>query len=645
MNLRNLVAVWLLIGAAALPARAADFWVAPNGNDGNPGTRSRPFATPARALRAARDLRRHSATPPAGGVHIVLRGGVYWLAGTWWIRPADSGTPSSPTVVEAAPGEHPVVSGGIELGSWRWPANLPAGLPAAAEGHVWEARVPRVDGSELAVRQLWVDGHRAARARSPNAGTMAHLLAWNRSRQVAEISANLVRGLTGRPRRADRGLDPGGGAEMVVAQQWEIAILRVRSVQIAGDRARVTFEQPESGLEFAHPWPQPILPPQGAGAFYLTGSVAFLDQPGEWCQAPAPDRIFYWPRPGERPARESAVAPVLSAVLCVQGTLDRPVHDVHFRGITFAHGAWLRPARRGHVPLQEGMYLRSAYRLSPAGVPGRPKLDNQAWVGRMPAAVRVTAAERVGFERCRFEHLAASGLDLGRGVHDAVVEGCVFCDIGGNGIQVGSFRAGPVETHVPYDPADSRVVCGPVRIDNNLVTDCGVEDWGCVGIGVGYARHVDIVHNEVRDLPYTGISLGWGWTPAQNCLRDNRVFANRIERVATRLCDTAGIYTLSAQPGTVIADNVVGPITMSRYVDRPDHWFYLYADEGSSHLTIRDNWCPVERFLKNANGPGNVWTDNGPMVSARIRAAAGLEAHYRDLLAAARAEPPDARGR
>ncbi len=637
MIARNLATIWLLMGVAVLPLRATEFWVAPNGNDANPGTRGLPFATPARAFRAARDLRRVSAVPPVGGIHIVLRGGVYWLAGTWWIRSADSGTPSSPTVVEAAPGEHPIISGGLAIGSWHKPAHLPAGLPLAADPHVWAADVPRVDGARLNIRQLWVNGRRAVRARSPNAGSMAHLIAWNRSRRTAEIPAVLVAALPGRTRGSAWGAVAADGAEMVLAQQWEIAILRLRSVRIDGSRARVTFQQPESSIEFDHPWPQPILPPKGAGAFYLTGSMAFLDQPGEWCQAAAPDRLVYWPRSGGDPAQHTVVAPALQTVLCVAGSLDRPVHDVRFSGITFAYAAWNRPAHCGHVPLQEGMYLRAAYKLVPPGTPARPKLDNQAWVGRMPAAVRVTGADRVGFERCRFEHLAASGLDLARGVHDATVEGCVFRDIGANGIQVGSFQAGPVETHVPYDPADARVVCARIRVDNNLVADCGVEDWGCVGIGVGYARRVEIEHNEIRDLPYTGISLGWGWTPAKNCLRDNRVYANRIERVATRLCDTAGIYTLSAQPGTVISDNVIGPITMSPYVDRPNHWFYLYTDEGSAHLTLRDNWCPAERFLKNANGPDNVWEDNGPMVPARIRAAAGLEPAFRDLL------PPDAR--
>jgi hypothetical protein len=61
-------------------------------------------------------------------------------------------------------------------------------------------------------------------------------------------------------------------------------------------------------------------------------------------------------------------------------------------------------------------------------------------------------------------------------------------------------------------------------------------------------------------------------------------------------------------------------------------WFYLYLDEGSSFTTVRDNWCPAERFLTNANGPGNTWENNGPKVPATIRNAAGLGPAFRDLL-------------
>ena len=118
-----------------------------------------------------------------------------------------------------------------------------------------------------------------------------------------------------------------------------------------------------------------------------------------------------------------------------------------------------------------------------------------------------------------------------------------------------------------------------------------------------------------------------------NALRDNFIHANHVHHIATRLGDTAGIYILSVQPGTAISENYVHDIKMSPYVPDSDHcWYYLYLDEGSSFITVRDNWCPAEKFLKNANGPGNVWENNGPQVSDKIRAAAGLEPAFQQLL-------------
>ena len=617
----RILSMGLVLGVVPwLTLRAAELWVAPDGSDRNPGTAERPFASVAAAQRSARELRRLVDPSVAAGVRIVVRGGFYSLTSPLFFRPEDSGTAASPTIVEAAAGEHPVLSGGVKLSGWRIVQEDVPGLPMAAKGQVWVADAPRIGGRAIEVRQLWVGDRKGMRARSTAAGVMERLLGWDRERREAVIGAPLVASLKDTV-----------GLEMFVQQQWEIAILRVKTIRIEGDRAYVAFQEPESQLEFEHPWPQPILPPKGGGAFFLSGRAEFLDQPGEWWQESPGGRIFYWPQDREDLTKLPVVVGALPTLLEVSGTLDRPVEHVQFKGIGFAHTAWLRPGTSGHVPLQAGMHLLDAYKLKPPGTPDRKGLENQAWVGRMAAGVVVTGADHVGFERCRFEHFGASGLDMASGVRDGGVEGCVFYDIGGNGAQVGAFQTDGIETHLPYNPSVDREVTARIRLVNNLVTDCANEDWGCVGLDVGYARECAIDHNEVVDVSYTGISVGWGWTKTANASRDHRVHANLLRRVATRMCDTAGIYTLSAQPGTIVSENSVEQITMSPYVDLPNHWFYLYTDEGSSFVTVRDNWCPEEKFLRNANGSGNVWERNGPTVSPAIKSAAGLEPAFRDL--------------
>jgi len=86
------------------------------------------------------------------------------------------------------------------------------------------------------------------------------------------------------------------------------------------------------------------------------------------------------------------------------------------------------------------------------------------------------------------------------------------------------------------------------------------------------------------------------------------------------------------QPNSVIDSNYVDSIYKVSYAHDPQHWFYLYTDEGSSYFTVKNNWCPSEKFLKNANGPGNIWENNGPMVTEDIKNAAGLQSPYKYLL-------------
>lgn len=595
-------------------------WVSPDGSDTSDGTRERPFASPEAALRGAREMRRLKSPEIADGVRIILRGGVYRLTSPLCVRPEDSGTPDGRLVFEAAPEEFPVLSGGVVLSDWRRVTEAPPGLSETAQGHVWVADVPEFHGRALEFRQLWVDNQKATRAREPDAPTMARLTAWKRDDRVAGIR----RSLAGPYHNAD-------DLEMTLLQMWEVANLRIKSLVDDANQSLAGFHQPESRLEFEHPWPPPVMEPEGA-PFFLSGALELLDQPGEWHLDRRAGRVYYWPRGGEDLQQDEVVVPALETVLKVAGSVDRPVSHVAFRGIGFQHTTWLRPSRQGHVPLQAGMYLTEAYRLRPKGTPEWRSLDNQAWIGRPPAAVLVEGANHVVFDRCRFEHLASAGLDLRWATHDDLVQGCTFQDIGGNGLQLGSFQEGAIETHLAYDPSDVRVICQREKITNNLVTDCGTEDWGCVGICIGYGREVVVEHNEVCNLPYTGISLGWGWTRDANAMRNNRVAANHIHHIATRMSDTAGVYTLSAQPETVIEENYIHSIKMSPYVHDAEHWFYLYLDEGSSHITVRNNWCPAERFLSNAVGPGNEWENNGPAVSESVQQDAGLQSEYRDLL-------------
>jgi hypothetical protein len=612
----------VLLLLPALMLRSATIYVSIYGSDSNNGTKEQPLATVAAALKKARGLRRLHDSSIAGGIHIIVGAGTYQLYESLFIRAEDAGTAACPTWIEAAPGEQPVLSGGFPISGWKKLQKVVPGLPAAATGKVWTADVPLSNGSLSSFRQLWVNNMKATRAKSMNGALMDRILSWNRKEQTCWI-----------PTPHFAGLQHNDAVEMFIHQWWAVAILRIKKMEVHGDSTKLYFRQPESRIQSEHPWPAPWISAEtGNSAFYLTNAIQFLDEPGEWWLDVPHHTIYYWPRSNENLQKDIVTAPLLETLVTIQGTPVQPVSNIFFKNISFQHSGWLRPSQYGHVPLQAGMYLLDAYKLTVPGTPEKKTLENQAWVGRPAAAVRVSYADSTAFDQCRFEHLAATAMDYSKYTHHNTVNGNLFKDIGGTAILAGVFSDEATETHVPYNPADEREVCSDMVISNNLITNVANEDWGCVGIGAGYTRSAKITHNEICDLSYTGISTGWGWTPAANAMRDNEISFNKIHHYGKHNYDCAGIYTLSAQPGSVIRNNYIDSIYKAAYAHLPAHWFYLYTDEGSSYITVKDNWCPAEKFLQNANGPGNTWINNGPQAGTGIKTMAGVEIPWQGLL-------------
>ena len=598
---------------------ADEIWISPKGSDFNDGTRQSPKATLTSALRQAREWRRTEDNRIQGGITIYMEGGTYAFHEPVFIRPEDSGTKESPTTIRSVGDEKVILSGGISINGWK------------KQGKVWVADVPAFNGRPLDFRQLWVNGKKAVRARDvEDFEKMNRICSVDEKNEILYVPAVSIRRLID-----NKGNLKAKYAEMVLHQMWCVANLRIRSVEVQGDSAAIRFHQPESRIQFEHPWPRPMVTTDGHNsAFYLTNARELQDVPGEWYHDIDARKVYYYPREGEKMQEAEVIVPAVETLVRVEGTLDRPVCHIRFEKITFSYTTWMRPSEKGHVPLQAGMYLTDGYRIDPKmqrNYLNHP-LDNQGWLGRPAAAVRVVAARQIDFERCRFEHLGSTGLDYEEAVQGGVVRGCLFRDIAGNGLLVGSFSPAAHETHLPYDPADRREVCTQQQINNCYFTEIGNEDWGCLAIAAGYVGDVNIEHNEINEVPYSGISLGWGWTQTVNCMRNNRVHANLIHHYAKHMYDVAGIYTLGSQPKSYVTENCVHSIYKPGYVHDPNHWFYLYTDEGSSFITVRDNWTEGEKYLQNANGPGNVWENNGPKVDSVIRERAGLEAGYKDLL-------------
>ena len=593
---------------------AGEIYVSLQGNDKNSGTKEAPFYTLNRAIKQAREWRRLNRPEVSGGIYIRLEEGVYAQRNSLFLRPEDSGTSDSPTVICAVDGAHPVISGGVAVTGWKRGCNHPA-IPEKLRQKIWSAEAPLIGNRRVETRQMWVNGHKVQRAAQFPDGGLEQMIDFNPEEQTITIpvSQNV------NPKR----LQNAGQLEMIVHQRWAIAILRVKSIDVKDGQAVVRFHEPESHLEFAHPWPQPVIGGEkGNSSFCLTNALELLDQPGEWFQEYPSGTIYYYPQADENMETAEVIIPALETLVTIDGTLSRPVKHIQFNGITFAHTSWMRPSYQGHVTLQGGFPLLDAYKLQEPGLPEKAELENQAWITRPETAIRVRGAEHIDFKHCTFRHLSSTGLDYEWAVTASSVEDCQFTDIGGTALLVGAFPDGGFETHIPFIPADVRELCSHITIRNNIISNVTNEDWGCVGIGTGYVRNMDISHNEVCHLNYSGICVGWGWTSLESGMCNNRIEANYVHHFARRLYDAGGLYTLSNQPGSVMRNNRIEHLIEAPYATN-DRAFYIYLDEATDGYTMENNWCPAERFDSNRPGKKNVWKNNGPQVADSIKYKAG----------------------
>ena len=608
-----------------LDASAIDIWVSPSGKDSNAGTKDEPLENIYIAQRKAREMRRLKKPGIENGINIILKDGMYRLNEPILIRPEDSGCKKSPTLFKAADGANPVISGGVNVTGWKRSEVFVPGIPRTAGGKIWEAPIPKVGGYPLQFRQMWVNNLKAVRASSMNDGELKRILSADHENQVLWIPV------------PDFNFEKINQLELVIHQWWAIANLRVKNIEVVGDSAKVTFHQPESRIEFEHPWPAPFIDVDknlnGNSAFYFANSIALLNAPGEWYADIEKGKIYYWPRENENLQTADVVVPYLETLVEFNGSLDNPVSNIQFQGINFQHTTWLRPSKKGHVPVQAGWSILDAYRLEEWNLDSCSRWENHHWIERQPAAVELSASNNILFQRCTFKHMAATGLDFISGTNHNIVKGCVFTDIGGTGIQMGFFGNASHESHKPYDPSDEREVCCFETISNNLIADVTNEDWGCVGISVGYAHDINIVHNEVSHLNYAGICIGWGWTKEVNCSKNNNVHANYIHHFARMMNDIGGVYTLSSQPNSLISENRIESLLKAPYAHLPEHVQYIYFDEGTSFMRAENNWVEKSIFFENKQaGLGNVWINNNSKVDESIKKKAGLQDAYKDLL-------------
>lgn len=525
----------------------AQYYVSPTGNDTNPGTYLHPFRT----VEKARNTIRAHHGKWTGDVYIWLRGGTYPLSRTLHFTDKDSGKDGYHVIYRAYTGERPIVSGGITIAGWK----------------PYRHGIYRAPCHALEFRQLYVDGKKAIRARNTPVGTYNRLVAWDTSRQTIRIKATELENVQNLPN---------GKVEIVIQQYWAESIMRIESISAEGPYKDITAKTEERHIVFNRKWP--LKSPEQA--YHLENSLDFLDEEGEWFldDLSYPHYVYYKPRPREDMASISIVAPTIDTLVRVAGAnVENPAHHIAFEGITFEHANWTRPTHHGHVGLQSQQYSIAGGKCE-----------------RPPAAFFITNAHHLRLTRNVFRHCGAVGLDLYTGTRQIVVEGNVLHSLSGSGMQIGKFSEADGSLSATYHPKDPREYCDAHIITNNYVHSCAADYYSGNGIAAGYVRNIQIIHNEIANLPYTGISVGWGWNFRPNVMTNNRIEYNKIHDVMTLLCDGGGIYTLGNQgPLSTIRYNYIYNTIRSLWASTPHTSTYpvasIYLDEGSSGFTVANN--------------------------------------------------------
>jgi len=469
------------VGTQVANVKEAVLYTATNGNDQNPGTLEKPFATLERAKAAVRELVKTSDKP----IRVFVREGVYYLNGPLEFRSEDSGSAAAPVTYSAYTGERVTLSGGRRL-NCKW---------KKVQNGIMACELPEVKEGILDFTQLFVNGRRQVRARYPNfdnsrPGKSGYINPVNRIPDTLHCplpGPNDDIACTSRPPRGIL-FDPSTFTKKRWARPQE-AVLHIYhsgywgSLQwavrtIDCERQAIWFG--EGGHQMGAKWNAEPASISKNSRFFIENVFEELDAPGEWYLDREKAILYFLPQPGVDLSSTLVEAPVLEQVVRFAGTHTRPVAHVSLEGFRIAHTA---------------ATFMNTYEV--------PSLSD--WAIHRGGAVFLEGARNVGIRNCWFDGVGGNGVFLNKFNRGNNVTGCTFTEAGESAIAfVGSLElTSGTQLAFPYE----------CSAHNNLIHDCGVFGKQIAGVYISRAKRITASHNLIYNMPRAAICIGdgtWG---------------------------------------------------------------------------------------------------------------------------------------